>query len=141
MGSPREVDAMNDRIGTWGRSAVWALPVFGVLLVAGAIAQHAEYRPDVAAYANHVTTTTFLASDLIASFGDTAVGLVVMAGAAFATSVVVFVVGVFMEMQVPFLQPLTAIGLTVAGVAIARARAAAAPGSEGTVFADEEMVR
>ena len=87
---------MNDRIGTWTRTAVWALPVFGVLLAAGAITQHAEYRPDVAAYAGHITTA-FLASDLIASIGDTAVGLVVTAGVAFATSIAVFAVGVLVE--------------------------------------------
>lgn len=129
---------MNDRIGTWTRTAVWALPVFGVLLAAGAIIQHAEYRPDVATYAGHITTA-FPASDLIASIGDTAVGLVVMAGVAFATSIAVFAVGALVETQMPFLQPLTAIGFMAAGVAIARARAASAPGDR--VVADEEMAR
>ena len=130
---------MNDRIGTWTRTAVWALPVFGVLLAAGAVTQHTDHRPDVAAYAGHITTSTFFASDLIASIGDTAIGLVVMAGVAFATSIAVFAVGALVETQMPFLQPLTAIGFMAAGIAIARARAAVAPGDR--VVADEEMAR
>ena len=60
------------------------------------------------------------------------------AGVTFTTSIAVFAAGVFVE--VPFLQPVAAIGLTVASVAIARA--AGVPDREGTVaFVDEVTVR
>ena len=56
----------------------------------------------------------------------------------FATSITVFAIGVVVE--VPFLQPLAAIGLTAAGAAIARA--AGVPDREGIVAtADEVTVR
>lgn len=227
---------MSDRLGTWALTAVWALPVYGVLLAAGTITQQPDYRTDFAAYADYITTSTFLASHVIASIGGAVVGLIGMAalsvsiehvsprrarwgfvssafgqiglasifgvaafaqpaigraffageravaeaintdvyggplfataalsllafvasgvllggavrrvgtwprwtGVTFTTSIVVFAVGVFVE--VPFLQPVAAIALTVAGVAIARA--AGVPDREGTgVFADEVTVR
>ena len=227
---------MNDRIGTWARTAVWALPVYGVLLAAGTITQQPDYRTDFAAYADYVTTTTVLASHVIASIAGAVLGLIGMtalsaltedtspkrarwgfvssafgqiglasifgvaafsqpaigrafldgeravaeainadiyggplvaiaalsllafvasgillggaarrmgtwprwAGVTFTSSIVVFAVAVFVE--VPFLQPLAAIALTVAGVAIARA--AGERVHEGTVaFADEVTVR
>jgi hypothetical protein len=59
-------------------------------------------------------------------------------GVTFTTSIAVFAVGVFVE--VPFLQPLAAFGLAVAGLAIARA--AGVSDREGTrTFADEVTVR
>jgi hypothetical protein len=227
---------MSDRLGTWARTAVWALPVYGVLLAVGTITQQPDYRTDFAAYADYITTSTFLVSHVIASIGGAVVGLVGMSalsvltedvsprrarwgfvssasgqiglasifgvaafaqpaigrafldgehavseaintdvyggplfataalsllafvaggillggaarrvgtwprwtGVTFTTSITVFAVGVFVE--VPFLQPLAAIGLTVAGVAIARA--AGVPDRAGTVeFADEVAVR
>lgn len=227
---------MNDRLGTWARRAVWALPVYGVLLAVGTITQQPDYRTDFAAYADYITTSTFLATHVIASIAGAAVGLIGMtalcaltehvsprrarwgfvssafgqiglasifgvaafaqpaigrafldgeravtetinadvygsplfataalsllafvaggillggaarrvgtwprsAGVTFTTSITVFAVGVFVE--VPFLQPVAAIGLTVASVAIARA--AGVPDREGTVaFADEVTVR
>ena len=227
---------MNDRLGTWARTAVWALPVYGVLLAVGTITQQPDYRTDFAAYADYITTSMFLASHVIASIGGAVVGLIGMTAlcvltehmspkrarwgfvsstfgqvglgsifgvAAFAqpaigraflggeravaeainadvyggplfataglsllafvaggvllggaarrvptwpgwtgvtltTSITVFAVGVFVE--VPFVQPAAAIGLTVAGLAMARA--AAVPDREGTVAsADEVTVR
>lgn len=227
---------MNDRLGTWARRAVWALPVYGVLLAVGTITQQPDYRTDFAAYADYITTSTFLATHVIASIAGAAVGLIGMtalcaltehvsptrarwgfvsstfgqiglasifgvaafaqpaigrafldgeravtetinadvygsplfataalsllafvaggillggaarrvgtwpgwAGVTFTTSITVFAIGVFVE--VPFLQPVAAMGLTVAGVAIARA--AGVPDREGTVaFADEVTVR
>ena len=53
---------MNDRLGTWARRAVWALPVYGVLLAVGTITQQPDYRTDFAAYADYITTSTFLAT-------------------------------------------------------------------------------
>ena len=211
-------------------------PGVGVLLAVGTVTQQPDYRTDFAAYAAYITTSTFLASHVIASIGGAVVGLlgmtalfvltehvspkrarwgfvssafgqiglasifgvaafaqpaigrafldgeravaeainadvyggplfataalsllgfvtggILLGGAArrvgtwprwtgvtFATSISVFAVGVFIG--VPFLQPLAAIALTVAGVAIARA--AGVPDREGTVpFADEVTVR
>ncbi len=227
---------MNDRLGTWARTAVWALPVYGVLLAGGTITQQPDYRTDFTAYADYITTSMFLASHVIASIGGAVVSLIGMtalclltehvsprrarwgfvtsaigqiglasifgvaafaqpaigrafldgeravaetinadvyggplvataavslvafiaggvllggaarrvgtwprwAGVTFTTSITVFAVGVFVE--VPFLQPVAAIGLTVASVAIARA--AGVPDREGTVaFVDEVTVR
>ena len=67
---------MNDRLGTWARRAVWALPVYGVLLAVGTITQQPDYRTDFAAYADYITTSTFLATHLIASIAGAAVGLI-----------------------------------------------------------------
>ena len=227
---------MNDRMGTWARKAVWAIAVYGALLAISTLTQQPDYTVDFGAYASYVTTSTFLASHLIASIAGATLGLVGMAalfvltehaspgraksgfvlsafgqiglasifgvaafaqpaigrafldgeravaeainadvyggllvataalslvafvaggillggaarrvgpwprwaGVAFATSVTVFAVGVFVE--VPFLQPVAAIGLTVAGVAIAQV--AGVPDRAGTVaFADEVTVR
>jgi hypothetical protein len=227
---------MSDRLNTWARTAVWAMPVYGALLAISTISQQPDFRTDFAAYAAYVTTSTFLVSHMLASIAGAAIGLVGMAalfvltdhesprrarsgfvlsafgqvglvsvfgvaafvqpaigrafldgeravaeainadvyggplvaaaavslllfvaggillgtamrrvrtwprwiGTTFAASIAVFAVGVFVE--VPFLQPLAAIGLTVAGVAIARA--ASVPDRAGTVaFADEVTVR
>ena len=227
---------MNDRLGTWARTAVWALPTYGVLLAMGTITQQPDYRTDFSAYADYVTTSTFLASHVIASIAGAAVGLIGMtalclltepvsprrarwgflssafgqvglasifgvaafaqpaigrafldgeraaaqainadvyggplvviagvslvafvmggvllggaarrvgtwprwAGVTLSASIAVFAIGVFVE--VPFLQPVAATGLTVAGVAIARA--AGVPDRESTAaFTDEVTVR
>ncbi|HJR98484.1 MAG TPA: hypothetical protein VJ979_11325, partial [Actinomycetota bacterium] len=69
---------MNDGLGTWARTAVWGLPVYGVLLAAGTITQQPDYRTDFAAYADYVTSSTFLASHVIASIAGAAVGLIGM---------------------------------------------------------------
>jgi hypothetical protein len=209
--------------------------MYGVLLAAGTITRQPDYRTDFAAYADYITTSTFLASHVIASIAGAAVGLIgttalfvltehmspkrarwgfvssafgqiglasifgvaafaqpaigrafldgdravaeainadvyggplfataalsllsfvaggiLLGGAArrvgmwprwagvtFATSITVFAIGAVVE--VPFLQPLAAIGLTVAGVTIARA--AGVPDRTGIVFADEVTVR
>lgn len=226
---------MQDRLEAWARTAVWALPVYGMLLAAGTITQQPDYRTDFAAYADYIMSSTFLASHVIASIGGAAAALIGMtalsvltehgspnrsrwgfvssafgqiglasifgvaafaqpaigraflageravaeavnadvyggplvataalslvafvaggvllggaarrvgtwpgwAGVTFTTSITVFAVGVFVE--APFLQPVAAIGLTVASVAIARA--AGVPDHAGTVFADEVTVR
>ena len=67
---------MNDRLEMWARAALWALPVYGVLLAVGTITQQPDYRTDFPAYADYVTTTTFLASHLGASIAGAALGLI-----------------------------------------------------------------
>jgi hypothetical protein len=69
---------MDDRLGTWARTAVWALPVWGVLLAVGTLTQQPDYRTEFADYAEYVTTPTFLASHLVASIAGAAVGLIGM---------------------------------------------------------------
>lgn len=69
---------MNDRLGTWARTAVWALPVWGVLLAVSTLTQQPDYRIEFADYAAYITTPTFLASHLVASMAGAAIGLVGM---------------------------------------------------------------
>ena len=69
---------MNDRLGTWARTAVWALPVYGVMLAGGTITQQPDYRTDFPAYADYITSSMFLASHVIASIGGAVVGLIGM---------------------------------------------------------------
>ena len=67
---------MNDRLESWARAAMWALPAYGVLLAVSTITQQPDYRTDFPAYADYVTTTTFLASHVIASIAGAALGLI-----------------------------------------------------------------
>jgi hypothetical protein len=76
---------MSDRLVTWARTAVWALPVYGALLAAGTLMQQPDYRTGFGAYAAYVATSTFLASHVIAPR---------WVGTVFATSITVFAVGV-----------------------------------------------
>lgn len=69
---------MKDRLWIWARTAVWALPVWGVLLAVGTLTQQPDYRTEFADYAAYITTPTFLASHLIASIMGAVVGLVGM---------------------------------------------------------------
>lgn len=67
---------MMDRLEGWARTAVWALPAYGVLLAVSTITQQPDYRTDFPAYAEYVTTTTFLASHLVASIAGAALGMI-----------------------------------------------------------------
>ena len=67
---------MNDRLESWARAAVWALPAYGVLLAVSTITQQPDYRTDFPAYAAYVTTTTFLASHLVASIAGAALAVI-----------------------------------------------------------------
>jgi hypothetical protein len=69
---------MNDRMETWARTVVWALPVWGTLLAVGTLSQQPDYRTEFADYADYITTSTFLASHLVASIAGAAVGLIGM---------------------------------------------------------------
>ena len=60
---------MTDRLQTWGRAALWAFPVYGVLLALSTITQQPDYETDFPAYARYVTTPQFLLSHLVASIG------------------------------------------------------------------------
>lgn len=70
---------MTDRLQNWGRLAVWAVPVYGVLLAVSTITQQPDYQTDFPAYAPYITTPQFLASHLIASIAGAGFGLVAAA--------------------------------------------------------------
>lgn len=71
---------MTDRLLNWGRLALWALPVYGVLLAVSTITHQPDYQTDFPAYARYVTTPQFLLSHLVASIGGAAFALVGAAG-------------------------------------------------------------
>jgi hypothetical protein len=65
-----------ERAQNWGRIAVWALAVYGVLLAAATITHQPDYTTDFASYANYVTTQRFLLSHLIGSIAGAGFGLI-----------------------------------------------------------------
>ena len=56
--------------------AVWALPVYGVLLAVGTITHQPDHATDFGAYGHYITTTTFLVSHLAASIAGAGFGLI-----------------------------------------------------------------
>jgi hypothetical protein len=71
---------MADRLRNWGRIALWALPVYGLLLAVSTITHQPDYKTDFPAYARYVTTSQFLLSHLVASIGGAGFALVGAAG-------------------------------------------------------------
>jgi hypothetical protein len=67
---------MSARLGSWARTAVWALPVYGALLAISTLTQQPDYGTDFAAYADYITTSAFLGSHLIASIAGAVFGLI-----------------------------------------------------------------
>ena len=65
-----------ERAQNWGRIALWALGVYGVLLAASTITHQPDYTTDFPSYANYVTTQQFLLSHLIGSIAGAAFGLI-----------------------------------------------------------------
>ena len=65
-----------ERAQNWGRIALWALAVYGVLLAASTITHQPDYTTDFPSYANYVTTQRFLLSHLIGSIAGAAFGLI-----------------------------------------------------------------
>ena len=67
---------MNDRLGTWARRAVWAVPVYGVLLAVGTI----NSNPTIGPTSPRTRTTSRRRRSsrptLIASIAGAAVGLI-----------------------------------------------------------------
>jgi hypothetical protein len=66
---------MTDRLESWARLALWALPVYGALLAVGTITQQPDYQTDFPAYARYITAPQFLTSHLIASIAGAGFGL------------------------------------------------------------------
>jgi MFS family permease len=69
-----------DRLLNWGRVAVWAVAVYGVLLAASTVTHQPDYDTDFPAYADYVTTKQFLLSHLVGSIAGA--GFAVIGGAA-----------------------------------------------------------
>ena len=65
-----------ERAQNWGRIALWALAVYGVLLAAATITHQPDYTTDFPSYANYVTTQRFLLSHLIGSIAGAGFGLI-----------------------------------------------------------------
>ena len=65
-----------ERAQNWGRIALWALAVYGVLLAASTITHQPDYTTEFPSYANYVTTQRFLLSHLIGSIAGAAFGLI-----------------------------------------------------------------
>ena len=58
---------VSDRLQSWGRVAVWAVAVYGILLAASTITHQPDYKTDFPAYADYVTTQQFLVSHVLGS--------------------------------------------------------------------------
>jgi hypothetical protein len=71
---------MTDRMQTWARLAIWALPIYGALLAVSTITHQPDYQTDFPAYARYVTTSQFLLSHLVASIAGAGFGVVGAAG-------------------------------------------------------------
>ena len=73
---------MPDQVQSWARKALWAIPVYGLLLAASTITHQPDYEVDFPAYARYVTTQQFLLSHLVASIAGAGFGLVGASGLA-----------------------------------------------------------
>jgi hypothetical protein len=69
-----------NRLENWGRVAVWAVVVYGLLLAASTITHQPDYDTDFPAYADYVTTQRFLLSHLVGSIAGA--GFAIVGGAA-----------------------------------------------------------
>ena len=72
--TPAAAAALPATLATWARRGVWLLPVWGVLLTLSTLTHQPDYTTDFPAYADYVTTATFLASHLVGSIGGAALG-------------------------------------------------------------------
>ena len=81
--------ALPETLDTWARRGVWLLPVWALLLALSTLTSQPDYGTDFPAYAEYVTTTTFLVSHLFASIGGAALGALgaVALGVLMATTV------------------------------------------------------
>jgi hypothetical protein len=65
---------MTPQINTFARRALWALPVWAVLLFLGTLTHQPDPKTNFPAFAAYVTTPVFLVSHLVASIGGAAIG-------------------------------------------------------------------
>jgi hypothetical protein len=69
----RSVMAAN-RVRSFARAAIWALPVWALMLFLGTLTHQPDPQTDMAAFAAYVTTTEFLLSHLVNSIAGAALG-------------------------------------------------------------------
>jgi hypothetical protein len=67
---------MTQQVRSFARGALWALPVWAVLLFLGTLTHQPNPQTDFAGFAAYVTTTSFLLSHLINSITGAAIGSV-----------------------------------------------------------------
>ena len=59
----------------YARMGLWALPVYGLALLIGTLSSQPDYNKDFPAYARYISTSSFLASHLVASILGAGIGL------------------------------------------------------------------
>lgn len=71
---------MTQQVRTFARGALWALPVWAVMLFLGTLTHQPDPQTDFAGFATYVTTTRFLLSHLINSITGAAIGSIGVVG-------------------------------------------------------------
>ncbi|MGE5374570.1 MAG: hypothetical protein ACM3XO_05885 [Bacteroidota bacterium] len=69
-----------DRVRSFARFAVWALPVWAAMLFLGTLTHQPDAQADMPAFAAYVTTTGFLLSHLVNSIAGAAIGSIGVIG-------------------------------------------------------------
>jgi hypothetical protein len=69
-----------NRIRSFARMAVWALPVWAAMLFLGTLTHQPDPQTDMAGFAAYVTTTEFLLSHLVNSIAGAAIGSIGVIG-------------------------------------------------------------
>jgi hypothetical protein len=71
---------MTQQVRAFARGALWALPVWAVMLFLGTLTHQPDPQTDFAGFAAYVTTTRFLLSHLINSITGAAIGSIGVVG-------------------------------------------------------------
>src|SRR5215510_15116033 len=71
---------MTQQVRTFARRALWALPVWAVMLFLGTLTHQPDPKTDFPSFAAYVTTTRFLLSHLINSITGAAIGSIGIIG-------------------------------------------------------------
>jgi hypothetical protein len=69
-----------NRVRSFARGAIWALPVWALMLFLGTLTHQPDPQTDMAAFAAYVTTTEFLLSHLVNSIAGAAIGSIGVIG-------------------------------------------------------------
>jgi hypothetical protein len=73
-------ETMTQQVHTFARGALWALPVWAVMLFLGTLTHQPDPQTDFVGFAAYVTTTSFLLSHLINSITGAAIGSIGVVG-------------------------------------------------------------
>jgi len=71
---------MTQQVRTFARGALWALPIWAVMLFLGTLTHQPDPQTDFPGFAAYVTTTSFLLSHLINSITGAAIGSIGVVG-------------------------------------------------------------